>query len=56
MIGCNLAHTPLEEKLKLSSKSMTKEVDPTHYRQLIGSLRYLVNTQLDLAFAIRYVS
>jgi hypothetical protein len=32
------------------------EVDPTHYPRLIGSLRYLVHTHLDLAFTISFVS
>ncbi|XP_066391804.1 uncharacterized mitochondrial protein AtMg00810-like [Miscanthus floridulus] len=31
MTCCNLAHTSLEEKLKLSLESTTEEVDPTHY-------------------------
>ncbi|XP_066334128.1 uncharacterized mitochondrial protein AtMg00810-like [Miscanthus floridulus] len=56
MTGCNPSHTPMEEKLKLSQESMTEEVDPTHYRWLIGSLRYLVHTRLDIAFAIGYMS
>ena len=54
MIGCNPAHTPMEE-LKLSRESTT-EVDPTHYRRLIGSLRYLVHTWPDIAFAVGYMS
>jgi hypothetical protein len=56
MAGCNLAHTPMEERLRLSKHSMAAEVDPTHYRRLIGSLRYLVHTRLDLAFAVGFVS
>ena len=45
MTGYNLAHTPMEEKLKLCRESMMKEVDPTHYWWLIWSLRYLVHTR-----------
>ena len=56
MIGCNLAHTPMEEKLKLSWESMAEEVNPTHYRWLIGSLCYLVHTWPDIAFAVGYMS
>ena len=55
MTGCNPAHT-LMEKLKLSRESTAKEVDPTHYRWLIGSLRYLVHTRPDITFAIGYMS
>jgi hypothetical protein len=32
MTGCNMAHTPMEEKLKLSRESTTEEVDPIHYQ------------------------
>jgi hypothetical protein len=46
----------MEEKLKLSQESMAKEVDPTHYLQLVGSLRYLIHTRADIVFAIRYMS
>ena len=56
MAGCNPAHTLMEEKLKLSRDSEAEEVDPTHYRRLVGSLRYLVHTRPDLVFALGYVS
>ena len=56
MDGCNPAHTPMDERLRLSRHNNAADVDPTHYRRLIGSLRYLVHTRPDLAFAVGYVS
>ncbi|XP_066333886.1 uncharacterized mitochondrial protein AtMg00810-like [Miscanthus floridulus] len=44
MTGCNPAH------------ALIQEVDPTHYRRLIGSLRYLVHTRSDITFAVGYMS
>ncbi|XP_066335138.1 uncharacterized mitochondrial protein AtMg00810-like [Miscanthus floridulus] len=55
MTGCNLAHTPME-KFKLSRESTAEEVDPTHYRRLIESLRYLVHTRPDITFVVGYIS
>jgi hypothetical protein len=46
----------MEERLKLSRDSTTEEVDATHYRRLVGSLRYLTHTRLDLTFSVGYVS
>jgi hypothetical protein len=56
LTDCNPALTPMEEKLKLSRDSTTEEVDATQYRRLVGSLRYLAHTWLDLAFFVGYVS
>lgn len=56
LADCNPAHTPMEERLKLSRDSTAEEVDATQYRRIVGSLRYLVHTRPDLAFAVGYVS
>jgi hypothetical protein len=56
LTDCNQALTSMEERLKLSHDSTTEEVDTTQYRCLVGSLRYLAHTQLDLPFSIGYVS
>lgn len=54
--GCNPCSTPMEPRLKLSKESMASLVDATEYKSLVGSLRYLVNSRPDLAFAVGYVS
>jgi hypothetical protein len=56
LTDCNLALTPMEERLKLSHNSTTEEVDAMQYRHLMGSLRYLTHTRPDLAFSVSYIS
>jgi hypothetical protein len=56
MKECNPCQTPMEIRLKLSKMSTEPLVDATAYRSMVGSLRYLVNTRPDLAFAVGYVS
>jgi hypothetical protein len=56
LTDCNLALTPMEERLKLSRDSTTEEVNATQYRRLVWSFRYLGHTRSDLAFSIGYVS
>nr|KUM49281.1 hypothetical protein ABT39_MTgene3830 [Picea glauca] len=50
--------TPMEANLKKlrDSASDSDLVDPTMYRQLIGSLMYLVNTRPDICFAVSTLS
>uniref|UniRef100_A0ACD5YKV7 Uncharacterized protein n=3 Tax=Avena sativa TaxID=4498 RepID=A0ACD5YKV7_AVESA len=52
---CNPCCTPMENRLKLT-KNCGEVVDETEYRSLIGSLRYLVNTRPDLAYAVGVLS
>jgi hypothetical protein len=46
----------MESRLKLSKTSSSPTVDATQYRSIVGSLRYLVNSRLDLSFSVGYVS
>jgi hypothetical protein len=56
LVRCNPYKTPMEAHLKLSKQRMQLLVDATTYQSIVGSLRYLVNTNLDLAFIVGYVS
>jgi len=48
--------TPVEEKLKLIRESDGKRVNPTHYKSLIGSLRYLTATRPDIVYGVGLLS
>lgn len=56
MLDCNPCQTPMEERLKLSKNGEGPKVDPTYYRSVVGSLRYLVNTRPDISYAVGVVS
>lgn len=45
----------MESRLKLSMSSSDPAVD-VKYKSIVGSLRYLVNSRVDLAFSVGYVS
>jgi hypothetical protein len=46
----------METRLKLSKSSSEALVDATIFWSIVGSLRYLVNTQPNIAFVVSYVS
>lgn len=56
LAGCNSACVPMEPRLKLTKNSDRPSVDSTFYRSLVGSLRYLVHSRPDIAFAVGYFS
>jgi hypothetical protein len=56
LAGFNPRQMPMECQLKLSKNSSVPLVDPTRFRSIVGILRYLVNTRLDLTFDVGYVS
>jgi hypothetical protein len=53
---CNPCATPMDRRSKLSSHSSASLVDETAYMSLVESLSYLVNTRLDLAYSVGFVS
>jgi hypothetical protein len=56
MMDSNSMATPMVMNLNLLSDSYSYLVDPTLYKQLIKSLMYLVNTKLDIRFAVNTLS
>eukprot|EP00253_Pinus_taeda_P032559 PITA_32559 len=56
MEDCRPMSTPMITNWKKLHASDSELVDPTLYRQLIGSLMYLVNTRPDICFAVNTMS
>ena len=58
MLDYKSIDTPMDAKLKKlrDSASYSNLIDPTMYRQLIGSLLYLMNTRPDICFAVNALS
>ena len=56
MMDCKSMSTPMTLNLKKLCSDDSNLVDPTMYRQLIGSLMYLVNTRPDICFVMSTLS
>ena len=58
MIDCKSMPTPMVMDLKKMNDASTNlsEIDPHLYRQLIGSLMYMVNTRPDICYALNVLS
>ncbi|KAG6514307.1 hypothetical protein ZIOFF_024657 [Zingiber officinale] len=49
-------NTPVECGVKLSKYDEEEKVDPTFFKSLVGSLRYLTCTRPDILYAVRLVA
>ncbi|CAH9104519.1 unnamed protein product, partial [Cuscuta europaea] len=56
MKNCNPAVTPCETNLKLGNNEEGKPVNPTIFRQMVGSLRYLCSTRPDITYVVGFIS
>jgi hypothetical protein len=56
MMDCKSMDTPMITDIRKIRDSYSDPVDPSLYRQLIGSLMYLVNTRLDILFIMNTLS
>jgi hypothetical protein len=52
MMDCKYMSTPMEMNLKLLVDTLSEIVDVTLYKQMIGSLMYLMNARLDICFIV----
>jgi hypothetical protein len=54
MMDCKYMSTPMITNLRKLHDSNTGSdlVDPTMYRQLIGSMMYMIHTRLDICYAV----
>ena len=56
MVYCKPMITPMITNLKTLRSSESSPVDASRYRQLVGSLIYLVNTRPYIFFAVNVLS
>ena len=55
-MDCKAMTTPMDSNLKLLSDASSEMVDTMMYHQMIESLMYLMNTRLDIFFAMNTLS
>jgi len=56
MSQSNLVGSPCDVGLKLEKNVAYECVDPTTYRKIMGSLRYLCHTRVDLNYNVGAIS
>ncbi|XP_052736064.1 secreted RxLR effector protein 161-like [Vigna angularis] len=53
---CNNTNIPVIANLKLSIQANDKKVDATLFKRIVGSLRYVCNSRLDISYGVGMVS
>ncbi|XP_039685131.1 uncharacterized mitochondrial protein AtMg00810-like [Medicago truncatula] len=56
MMNCNPSSSPAETNVKLMMNEDEERVNPTLFKQIVGSLRYLCNSRPDIAYAVGIIS
>jgi len=56
MLNCKPISTPVDTRVKLSLENDEKEVNPTLFKQIVGSLRFLCHTRPDIAYGVGLIS
>jgi hypothetical protein len=55
MLNCNPAITPMETSSNLNNDDEGKSVNNTHYKQMVGSLRYACNSRPNICHSVGWV-
>jgi hypothetical protein len=55
-MDCRAMSIPMETNLTLFVDTSSEIIDVTLYRQMIGSLMYLINTRPDICFVVNTLS
>jgi len=56
MLDCNSSIAPADANIRNEVTKEDEGVDPTMFRRLIGSLRYLCQSRLDISYSVGIVS
>ena len=56
LLNCNSSQTPLEARAKFNKNGGGSRVDPTAFRSIVGSLRYLTHTRPYLLYSVGILS
>jgi Reverse transcriptase (RNA-dependent DNA polymerase) len=56
MTECNSVGTPIATRMKLTKECDEKPIEPTIFKSLVGSLRYLIITRPDIMYGVGLMS